>query len=138
MLKEQYRETVFWAFLVPSCLDRSYLKVFELGSLFTEVKHDLAHFKEACFVLAHYVLYCTFSHIQSYPPTPHVPHPPVSRREQWTLGYNECDFFKKIKNTDPLTGATFKSATHLLYMFFDFLRPFLRIWLQSLKNTNMT
>jgi hypothetical protein len=41
-----------------------------------------------------------------------------------TLGYNEFDFLKKIKNTDPLMGAKLKSKTHLLNMFFDFLRRF--------------
>ncbi len=38
-----------------------------------------------------------------------------------------------MKNTDPLMGAKFKSKTHLLNTFFDFLNRFLRVWLQSLK-----
>ncbi len=38
------------------------------------------------------------------------------------LGHNESDVFKKIKNTDPLMGAKFKSKTHLLDRFFDFWR----------------
>ncbi len=50
-----------------------------------------------------------------------------------TVGYNEFDFLKKIKNTDPLMGAKLKSKTHLLNRFFDFLSRFLRVWLQSLK-----
>jgi hypothetical protein len=36
------------------------------------------------------------------------------------LGYNELDFFWKIKNTDPLMGAKLKSKTHLLYRFLNF------------------
>ncbi len=44
-------------------------------------------------------------------------------------------FLKKIKNTDPLMDAKFKSKTHLL----NFWRRFLRVWLQSLKKVlNMT
>jgi hypothetical protein len=51
-----------------------------------------------------------------------------------TIGHNEFDFFLKIKNTDPLMGAKFKSKTHLLYTFFIyFLRSFLRVWLKSSK-----
>ncbi len=38
-----------------------------------------------------------------------------------------------MKNTDPLMGAKLKSKTHLQNPFFDFLRRFLRVWLQSLK-----
>jgi hypothetical protein len=54
------------------------------------------------------------------------------------LRYNEYDFFKKMKNTDPLIGAKLKSKTHLQNTFFDFLSRCLRIWLQSWKkNTNM-
>ncbi len=35
------------------------------------------------------------------------------------VGYNEFYYFiKKIKNTDPLMGAKFKSKTHLLNRFF--------------------
>jgi hypothetical protein len=49
------------------------------------------------------------------------------------LGYNEFDFFYKIKNTEPLMGAKSKSKTHLQNTFFDFLSRFLRVWLQSLK-----
>ncbi len=45
-------------------------------------------------------------------------------RDSWTSGYNEFDFFKKTKNTDPLMGAKFKSKTHLLNTFFLFLAPF--------------
>ena len=47
-----------------------------------------------------------------------------------TLGYNEFDFFLKIKNTDHLMCAKFKSKTHLLNTFFDF-------WLHSLKKVLM-
>jgi hypothetical protein len=36
------------------------------------------------------------------------------------IRYNEFDFFLKIKNTDPLTGAKFKPKTHLIDMFLDF------------------
>jgi hypothetical protein len=36
------------------------------------------------------------------------------------LGYNEFDFFQKMKNTDPLMGAKLKSKTHLQNTFFDF------------------
>jgi hypothetical protein len=36
-------------------------------------------------------------------------------------GYNEFNlFFRKIKNTDPLMDAKFKSKKHLLYTIFDF------------------
>ncbi len=49
------------------------------------------------------------------------------------IGYNEFDFFFKIKNTDPVMGAKLKSKIHLLNTFFDFLSRFLRVWLQSLK-----
>jgi hypothetical protein len=45
------------------------------------------------------------------------------------LGYDELDFFMKMKNTDPLMGATLKSKTHLQNTFFDFLGRFLRVWL---------
>jgi hypothetical protein len=38
-----------------------------------------------------------------------------------------------MKNTDPLMGAKLKSKTHSQNNFFDFLRRFLRIWLQSLQ-----
>ncbi len=48
------------------------------------------------------------------------------------LGYNEFHFFQKIKNTDPVMGAKFRSKTHLLNTL-DFWRRFLRVWLQSLK-----
>ena len=37
-----------------------------------------------------------------------------------TLGYNKFDFKKKIKNTDPLICAKFKSKTYLLYTFLIF------------------
>jgi hypothetical protein len=57
----------------------------------------------------------------------------VPLKIQCTLGYNEFAFIKKIKYTDPLMGATFKSKTHLLIKFLDFWRRFLRVWLQSLK-----
>jgi hypothetical protein len=50
------------------------------------------------------------------------------------LGYNEFDFFKEIKNTEPLMGAKFKSKTHLLNIFLDFWRRFFCAWLQSSKN----
>ncbi len=44
-----------------------------------------------------------------------------------------------MKNTDSLMGAKWKSKTHLLNTFFDFVSRFLRVWLQSLKKiTNMT
>jgi hypothetical protein len=33
------------------------------------------------------------------------------------VGYNEFDFFWKMKNTDPLMGAKFKSKKHLLNIF---------------------
>jgi hypothetical protein len=36
------------------------------------------------------------------------------------VGYNEFDFLKKIKNTDPLMGAKFESKTHLLITFLIF------------------
>jgi hypothetical protein len=42
-------------------------------------------------------------------------------------------FIKKIKNTDPVKGAKFKSKNHLQSMFSDFLSRFLCSWLQSLK-----
>jgi hypothetical protein len=50
-----------------------------------------------------------------------------------TVGYNEFDFFLKLKNTDPLMGAKLKSKTHLLNTFFDFLSRFLRVRHQSLQ-----
>ncbi len=50
-----------------------------------------------------------------------------------TLGYNEFDFYSKMKNTDSLMGAKLKSKTHLPKTFFDFLSRFLRGWLQSYK-----
>ncbi len=40
-------------------------------------------------------------------------------------------FLKKIKNTDPVMGAKFKSKTHLLNTFFEFWRRFLRVLLQK-------
>jgi hypothetical protein len=40
-----------------------------------------------------------------------------------TIGYNEFDFFRKIKNTDPLMGAKFNLRHILLYKFFLFLAP---------------
>ncbi len=53
----------------------------------------------------------------------------IRRRDDkdWSVGYNEFDFFQKIKNTDPLMGAKFKSKTHLLHMFFYCWRRFLRV-----------
>jgi hypothetical protein len=55
------------------------------------------------------------------------------------LEYNEIDFFLKIKNTDPLIGAKFKSKAHLLHTFFLFLEPFFaRLALKFEKSTYMT
>jgi hypothetical protein len=51
----------------------------------------------------------------------------------YTVGYNEFDFFYKMKKKDPVMGAKLKSKTHLQNPFFDFLSRFLRIWLQSLQ-----
>ncbi len=55
------------------------------------------------------------------------------------LGYNEFDFFQKMKNTDPLMGAKLKSKTHLQNTFFDFLSRFLRVLASKFeKSTNVT
>jgi hypothetical protein len=59
--------------------------------------------------------------------------------EACSLGYNEFDFFKKIKNTDPVMGAKFKSKTHLQNTFFDFFKPFFaRLASKFSKSANMT
>jgi hypothetical protein len=47
-------------------------------------------------------------------------------------------FLKKIKNTDSLMGAKFKSKAHLLSTFFDFWRRFFaRLASRFEKSTNM-
>jgi hypothetical protein len=55
------------------------------------------------------------------------------------VGYNEFDFFYKMKNTDPLMGAKLKSKAHLLNTFFDFFEPFFaRLTSKFEISTNMT
>jgi hypothetical protein len=68
-----------------------------------------------------------------------LPYLPLYREPMYyvlPLFYNRVQrifFLKKIKNTDPLMGAKFKSKTHLHNTFFYFWRCFLRVWIQSLK-----
>jgi hypothetical protein len=42
----------------------------------------------------------------------------------WGVGYNEFNFFWKMKNPDPVMGAKLQSKTHLLNTFFLFFEPF--------------
>ncbi len=65
---------------------------------------------------------------QSFPLSPN--HTPTRVQQIW--------FLKKIKNTDPLMGAKFKSKTHLFLKNFDFWHHFLRVWLQSLKKVQIS
>jgi hypothetical protein len=46
------------------------------------------------------------------------------------VGYNEFDFFYKIKITDPLMGANLR---HIYNIRLGFLSRFLRVWLQSFQ-----
>jgi hypothetical protein len=39
-------------------------------------------------------------------------HPSRIANRAFALGYNEFDFFFKIKNPDPVVGAKLKSKTH--------------------------
>jgi hypothetical protein len=41
---------------------------------------------------------------------------------QCAIGYNELDFFKAIKNPDPVMGETLKSKTFTKYVF-GFFEP---------------
>jgi hypothetical protein len=52
--------------------------------------------------------------------------------------HNEFDFLKKIKNTDPLMGAKFKSKTHLINTFFIFCPVFCAFDFKVWKSINMT
>ncbi len=52
-----------------------------------------------------------------------------------TLGYNEFDFLKKFKNTDPLMGAKFKSKTHFLITFLFMALFFVRFASKLEKST---
>jgi hypothetical protein len=55
------------------------------------------------------------------------------------IGYNEFDFFKKIKNTDPLMGAKLKSKTHLQNTFLKIFEPFFACLASKFsKSANMT
>ncbi len=55
------------------------------------------------------------------------------KKVRLTYRTTNLTFLKKIKNTDPLMDAKFKSKTHLLNTFFDIWHQFLRFWFQSLK-----
>ncbi len=54
------------------------------------------------------------------------------------IGYNEFDFLKKIKNTDPLMGAKLKSKTHYLICFLIFGAVFcafgFKVWKKYYSN----
>jgi hypothetical protein len=55
------------------------------------------------------------------------------------VGYNEFDFFKKMKNTNPVMDVKLKSKTHLQNTFFLFFEPFFaRLASKIEKSANMT